>query len=167
MHFLNSGLFCPPCPYKVLEELRRWPLKALQRNQCEASLCSRRYLAKCVGPGRFLRLREAWPLQAVTKLPHCPKQPRQRYVFRLSCTEHQTWGVQHAKPVQWGPRQRQGQRNHETQRPFGRLRGCATLELGNEKRLPLAPADNKNAPMLAAMPVHKVDTSGLMKFMVS
>ena len=42
-----------------------------------------------------------------------------------------------------------------------------TLELGKENRLPLVPADNKKAPMLAAMPVHKVDTSGLMKFMVS
>jgi len=42
-----------------------------------------------------------------------------------------------------------------------------TLELGSENRLPLAPAANRNAPMLAAMPVHSVDTSGLMKFMVS
>ena len=42
-----------------------------------------------------------------------------------------------------------------------------TLELGSEKRLPLAPAASKNAPMLAAMPTHSVDTSGLMKFMVS
>ena len=41
------------------------------------------------------------------------------------------------------------------------------LELGSENRLPLAPADNRNAPMLAAKPVHKVDTSGLMKFIVS
>ena len=41
------------------------------------------------------------------------------------------------------------------------------LELGSEKRLPLAPEDSKNAPMLAAMPLHRVDTSGLMKFMVS
>ena len=42
-----------------------------------------------------------------------------------------------------------------------------TLELGKLKRLPLVPAANKNAPMLAAMPMHKVETSGLMKFMVS
>ena len=42
-----------------------------------------------------------------------------------------------------------------------------TFELGREKRLPLAPAASKNAPMLAAMPVHRVETSGLMKFMVS
>ena len=33
--------------------------------------------------------------------------------------------------------------------------------------MPLAPAASKNAPMLAAMPVHRVETSGLMKFMVS
>ena len=42
-----------------------------------------------------------------------------------------------------------------------------TLELGKEKRLPLAPAASKKAPMLAAMPMHKVETAGLMKFMVS
>jgi hypothetical protein len=42
-----------------------------------------------------------------------------------------------------------------------------TLELGSAKRLPLAPAASRKAPMLAAMPVHRVDTSGLMKFMVS
>ncbi len=42
-----------------------------------------------------------------------------------------------------------------------------TLEFGREKRLPFAPAASKNAPMLAAMPVHKVETSALMKFMVS
>jgi hypothetical protein len=41
------------------------------------------------------------------------------------------------------------------------------LELGSEKRLPLAPAASRKAPMLAANPVHRVDTSGLMKFMVS
>ena len=42
-----------------------------------------------------------------------------------------------------------------------------TFELGNEKRLPFSPAANKNAPMLAAIPMHSVDTWGLMKFMVS
>ena len=42
-----------------------------------------------------------------------------------------------------------------------------TFELGSENRLPLAPAASKSAPMLAAMPTQRVDTSGLMKFMVS
>ena len=42
-----------------------------------------------------------------------------------------------------------------------------TREFGSEKRLPLAPAASRNAPIEAARPVHKVDTSGLMKFIVS
>ena len=41
------------------------------------------------------------------------------------------------------------------------------LEFGNENRFPFAPAASKNAPMLAAIPVQRVETSGLMKFMVS
>ncbi|MCY1549995.1 hypothetical protein D9M68_862070 [compost metagenome] len=41
------------------------------------------------------------------------------------------------------------------------------MELGSAKRLPLAPAASRKAPMLAAMPMHSVDTSDLMKFMVS
>ncbi|MCY1381255.1 hypothetical protein D9M69_691380 [compost metagenome] len=41
------------------------------------------------------------------------------------------------------------------------------MELGSEKRFPLVPAANRNAPMLAAKPQHRVDTSGLMKFIVS
>ena len=41
------------------------------------------------------------------------------------------------------------------------------LELGSEKRLPFSPAASRKAPMLAAMPVHSVETSGLMKFIVS
>jgi hypothetical protein len=40
-------------------------------------------------------------------------------------------------------------------------------EFGNENRLPLAPAASRKAPIEAAIPVHSVDTSGLMKFMVS
>src|SRR5450830_62106 len=40
-------------------------------------------------------------------------------------------------------------------------------EFGNEKRLPLAPAANKNAPIDAARPVHSVDTCGLMNCIVS
>ena len=42
-----------------------------------------------------------------------------------------------------------------------------TRELGRTKRLPLAPAASRNAPMLAASPVHSVDTSGLMNCIVS
>ncbi len=42
-----------------------------------------------------------------------------------------------------------------------------TRELGSAKRLPLAPAASRKAPMLAAMPTHRVETAGLMKFMVS
>ena len=42
-----------------------------------------------------------------------------------------------------------------------------TLAFGRTKRLPLAPADSKNAPMLAAMPMQSVETSGLMNCMVS
>ena len=41
------------------------------------------------------------------------------------------------------------------------------FELGSENRLPLAPAANRKAPMLAAKPLHSVDTSGLTKFIVS
>ena len=41
------------------------------------------------------------------------------------------------------------------------------FELGSENLLPLAPAAIKNAPMLAAMPRHKVETSGLMNCIVS
>ena len=41
------------------------------------------------------------------------------------------------------------------------------LLFGSAKRLPFAPAISKKAPMLAAMPMHRVLTSGLMKFMVS
>ena len=40
-------------------------------------------------------------------------------------------------------------------------------ELGNAPRLPLAPAIKRKEPMLAAMPMHSVDTSGLMNCMVS
>ena len=40
-------------------------------------------------------------------------------------------------------------------------------EFGSAKRLPFAPAASKNAPMLAARPMHSVDTSGLMNCMVS
>ena len=42
-----------------------------------------------------------------------------------------------------------------------------TLEFGRQKRFPFAPAVNKNAPMLAACPTHKVETSGLMNCIVS
>ena len=41
------------------------------------------------------------------------------------------------------------------------------FEFGSEKRFPLVPAARRNAPILAANPVHSVDTSGLMKFIVS
>ncbi|MNC70630.1 hypothetical protein D3C75_1214630 [compost metagenome] len=40
-------------------------------------------------------------------------------------------------------------------------------ELGSVKRLPFLPAASRNAPMLAARPVHRVDTSGLTNCMVS
>ena len=40
-------------------------------------------------------------------------------------------------------------------------------EFGSAKRLPLAPAAIRNAPMLAAMPMHSVETSGLMNCIVS
>ena len=40
-------------------------------------------------------------------------------------------------------------------------------ELGKEKRLPLFPAANRKAPILAAKPVQSVETSGLIKRMVS
>ncbi|SIL34028.1 Uncharacterised protein [Mycobacteroides abscessus subsp. abscessus] len=40
-------------------------------------------------------------------------------------------------------------------------------EFGNEKRLPFWPAASRNAPMLAARPVHKVETSGLTNCIVS
>jgi hypothetical protein len=42
-----------------------------------------------------------------------------------------------------------------------------TLEFGKQKRLPFSPEDSKNAPILAAIPMHKVDTAGLIKFIVS
>ena len=42
-----------------------------------------------------------------------------------------------------------------------------TRELGRQKRLPLAPAASSSAPMLAACPMHSVETSGLMNCMVS
>ena len=42
-----------------------------------------------------------------------------------------------------------------------------TVELGSAKRFPLVPAASRNAPMLAAMPMHSVDVSHLMNFMVS
>ncbi len=42
-----------------------------------------------------------------------------------------------------------------------------TRELGRQKRLSLAPAASRSAPMLAACPTHSVDTSGLMNCMVS
>ena len=42
-----------------------------------------------------------------------------------------------------------------------------TREFGSAKRLPLAPAASRNAPMLAAMPMHSVETSGLMNCIVS
>ena len=42
-----------------------------------------------------------------------------------------------------------------------------TREFGSAKRLPLAPATSRNAPMLAAMPMHSVETSGLMNCIVS
>ena len=41
------------------------------------------------------------------------------------------------------------------------------VEFGSAKRLPLAPAASRNAPIDAAMPTHSVDTSGLMNCMVS
>jgi hypothetical protein len=41
------------------------------------------------------------------------------------------------------------------------------LELGSEKALALGAGASRKAPMLAAMPMHRVDTSGLMNFMVS
>ena len=41
------------------------------------------------------------------------------------------------------------------------------LELGSEKRLPFSPAASRKAPIEAAMPVHSVETAGLMKFIVS
>ena len=41
------------------------------------------------------------------------------------------------------------------------------MELGKQKRLPFAPAASRNAAMLAAMPTHSVDTSGLMNCIVS
>jgi hypothetical protein len=40
-------------------------------------------------------------------------------------------------------------------------------ELGSAKRLPLAPAASRKAPMLAAIPMQSVDTSGLMNCIVS
>ena len=42
-----------------------------------------------------------------------------------------------------------------------------TREFGSAKRLPLAPAISRNEPMLAAMPMHSVETSGLMNCIVS
>ena len=40
-------------------------------------------------------------------------------------------------------------------------------EFGSDRRLPFAPAINRNEPMLAAKPMHMVETSGLMNCMVS
>ena len=40
-------------------------------------------------------------------------------------------------------------------------------EFGSAKRLPLAPAASRKAPMLAARPMHSVDTSGLTNCIVS
>src|SRR3569832_1448750 len=42
-----------------------------------------------------------------------------------------------------------------------------TRELGNENRLPLAPAARRKAPIEAARTVQSVDTSGLMNCLVS
>jgi hypothetical protein len=42
-----------------------------------------------------------------------------------------------------------------------------TRELGSAKRLPLAPAVSRKAPIEQAWPMHSVDTSGLMNCMVS
>ena len=42
-----------------------------------------------------------------------------------------------------------------------------TDEFGSAKRLPLAPAASRNAPIEAAMPTHSVETSGLMNCIVS
>jgi len=42
--------------------------------------------------------------------------------------------------------------------PMGRW--ISIRELGRQKRLPLAPAHSKSAPMLAAWPMHSVLTSG-------
>ena len=42
-----------------------------------------------------------------------------------------------------------------------------TIELGSARRLPLAPQARMAAPMEAAMPTQMVETSGLMKFIVS
>ena len=42
-----------------------------------------------------------------------------------------------------------------------------TRELGSAKRLPLAPAQSRKAPIEAAWPMHSVDTSGLTNCMVS
>ena len=39
--------------------------------------------------------------------------------------------------------------------------------LGSEKRLPLTPAMSSSDPIDIAMPTQIVDTSGLMKFIVS
>jgi hypothetical protein len=39
--------------------------------------------------------------------------------------------------------------------------------LGSEKRLPWTPAISSSEPIDIAMPMHIVDTSGLMKFIVS
>ena len=39
--------------------------------------------------------------------------------------------------------------------------------LGSAMRLPFAPQDSRNAPMLAAIPMQMVDTSHLMYCMVS
>ena len=43
----------------------------------------------------------------------------------------------------------------------------STMELGSARRLPLAPQARMAAPMEAAMPTQMVETSGLMKFIVS
>ena len=42
-----------------------------------------------------------------------------------------------------------------------------TREFGSASRLPLAPAISRNEPMLAAMPMHMVETSGLTNCIVS
>ena len=43
----------------------------------------------------------------------------------------------------------------------------STVCVGRALRLPFAPAASKNAPIEAAMPTQMVETSGLMKFIVS